>query len=206
MSSADQQGSTTDGRSAKAEAEKKVDQLKAKAEERVGKVKAEVDKAKQTVEEVGKGVSTAVDERRGGPAASVGEAQEKAVTLRAGLEQDLAALQARVPGRDDITDRLRKTAIAVGGAIAAVGATAFLFGRRRAAKASERDLQAQAEALAAVLNRAERVRVPADDEDEDSGSRLPWVLLLLGGGGAGAYWWQQRQAADADEPWGPEPE
>ncbi len=216
MSSAEQTSSTTDGQSAtadvegkvqhlEAKAEKKVDQLKAKAEQSVDKVKAEVGKAKQTVEEVGKEVSTAVDQRRGGPATSVEEAQQKAATLRAGIERDLAALQGRLPDRDDVTDRLRTTAIAVGGTIAAVGATAFLFGRRRATKASERDLQAQAEALAAVLDRAERVRAGGDDDEEDGGW-LAWALLLLGAGGAGAYWWQQRQATDADELWGPEPE
>src|SRR6056297_3131060 len=81
MSSAEQTSSTTDGQSAtadvegkvqhlEAKAEKKVDQLKAKAEQSVDKVKAEVGKAKQTVEEVGKEVSTAVDQRRCGPASN----------------------------------------------------------------------------------------------------------------------------------------
>ncbi|MFO7776752.1 MAG: hypothetical protein R6V28_00190 [Nitriliruptoraceae bacterium] len=227
MSSADQTSTGDGGQSAKAAAEQKVEQytakaeqrvdtakaeqkvqqLKAKAEERVDKVKAEVDKAKQTVGEVGKEVSSAVDERRGGPATSVAEAEQKAATLRAGLEQDLAALQARVPDRDDLTGRLRSTALAVGGTIAAVTTIVVLFSRRRAAKASERDLQAQAEALAAVLNRAERVRATAGDEDEDDGGGwLAGALLLLGAGGAGAYWWQQRRSADTDEVWVPEPE
>lgn len=216
MSSADQTSSTAEGPSVRAtaeervdtaKAEKKVDQLKAKAEERVEKVKAEVDKAKQTVEEVGKEVSAAVDERRGGPATSVEDAEQKAAALRSGIERDLAALQARVPDREDVTERLRTTAIAVGGAIAAVGATVFLLGRRRASKASERALQAQAEALATVLARAERVSVPAEEADDDDGaSWLAGVLLLLGAGGAAAYWWQQRQAAHVDDLWGPEPQ
>ena len=191
----------------KAKAEQKVEQLKAGAEERIAKVKAEVEKAKQTVEEVGKEVSTAVDERRGGPATSVDDAQQKAARLRSGIERDLAALQSRLPDRDEVTDRLRTTAIAVGGTIAAVGAAAFLLGRRRAAKASERELQAQAEALAAVLARAERVSVPAEDGEDGGGAGwLTAALLLLGAGGGAAYWWQQRKAADVDDLWGPEPE
>lgn len=204
MSTADQTtGTGADGENAKVKAEQKVEQLKARAEEQVDKVKVEVEKAKQTVEEVGKELSAASDERRGGPATSVEDAEQKAATLRAGIERDVATLQARLPDRDDLTDRLRTTAIAVGGTIAGVGATAFLFGRHRASKARERQLQAQAEALAAVLARAERVGVPADDEDGDGGW-LTWALLLLGAGGAGAYWWQQRQAADAEDLWGPE--
>lgn len=207
MSTADQPTGAGNGdQGAKARAEQKVEELKAKAEERVDKVKAEVDKAKQTVEEVGKEVSAAVDERRGGPAGSVEDAQQKAATLRAGIERDIAALQARVPDREDVTDRFRTAAIAVGGTIAGIGATAFLVGRRRATKARERDLQAQAEAVAAILARAERIGVPADEVDEDGGGWLTWALLLLGAGGAGAYWWQQRQDAEADDLWGPEPE
>jgi hypothetical protein len=205
MSTADQTtGAGNDAQGAKATAEHKVEQIKARAEEGVDKVKAEVEKAKQTVEEMGREISTAVDERRGGPATSVEDAKQKAATLRAGIERDVAALQTRVPDREDVTGRLRTAAIAVGGTIAAIGVTAVVFSRHRATKARERDFQAQAEALAAVLARAERINVP-DDADEDGGW-LAWVLLLLGAGGAGAYWWQHRQTTEADELWGPDPE
>ena len=206
MSTAGDNTDTGAVQGAKARAEETVQRAKADAEARVERFKADAERAKNTASEMGKEISTAVDDRRGGPATSVADAEAKAAHLRAGIERDLAALQARIPDTEDLTDRARSMAVTVGGSLAAVAGLAVLIGRRRAATAKQRDLEAQAEALARVLARAEQLEVSADTP---SGGLLRWVLLAAGatGAGAGVWWWQQRREDDLDveDLWGPEP-
>lgn len=183
--------------------------FKAEVEQRVDAAKASVERAKRTVEEVKEEVGTAVDDRRGGPATSVEDAQRKAEQLRAGLTRDLAALQARVPDREEVTGQVRQGAAIAGGAVAGIAGLTFLLGRRRAAKAEEKKLRRQAEVLAEVLARAEEVATNADDGDAVGGGGGRWLVLLLGAAaaGAGALAWQRQQASDLDveDLWGPEP-
>jgi hypothetical protein len=180
--------------------------FKAEVEQRVEAAKASVERAKRTVDEVKEEVSTAVDDRRGGPATSVEDAQRKAEQLRAGLTRDLAALQARVPDREEVTGQVRQGAAVAGGVAVGVAGLAFLLGRRRAARAEEKQLRRQAEMLAEVLSRAERV---AEDDDGADGGGVRWLLLLVGAAaaGAGALLWQRQRASDLDveDLWGPEP-
>lgn len=180
--------------------------FKAEVDKRVERAKASVERAKQTVDEVKEEVTTASDDRRGGPATSVEDAQAKAEQLRAGISRDLAALQAKVPDTDDMSEQVRRTAIIAGGVAVGVGGLAFVLGRRRASKAEEKQLRRQAEALAEVLARAEQVAEPADEDD--GGGAWRWLALLLGAGAAaGAVLWKRQQADDLDveDLWGPEP-
>ncbi|MFP4150377.1 MAG: hypothetical protein ACLFV0_12935 [Nitriliruptoraceae bacterium] len=182
--------------------------FKAEVEQRVEAAKASVDRAKRTVDDVKKEVSTAVDERRGGPATSVEDAEAKAARLREGIARDLAALQARVPDPEEIGEQVRRTALVVGGSVAGVGTVAFLLGRRRAHRAEQRQLREQAEALAEVLARAEHIAAEPPGTGSGSG-RWRWLLVLTAiATAAGAVLWQRQQASDLDveDLWGPEPD
>lgn len=180
--------------------------FKAEVEQRVDAAKARVERAKHTVDEVKEEVSGAADDRRGGPATSVEDAEAKAEKLRAGITRDLAALQARIPDREEVGDQVRRTAMIAGGSAAGVAGVAFLLGRRRASRAEEKQLQRQAESLAKVLARAEAVAAPPADADEDGGG-LRWLVVLTGvAAAAGAVLWQrQRDDVDVEDLWGPEP-
>ncbi|MFU8839267.1 MAG: hypothetical protein ACNA8R_00920 [Nitriliruptoraceae bacterium] len=177
--------------------------FKAEVEQRVDAAKASVERAKRTVEEVKEEVSTAVDDRRGGPATSVEDAQAKAEQLRAGIARDLAALQARVPDREAVTGQVRQTAAVAGGVAAGVAGLAFVLGRRRSRRAEEKQLRRQAEVLADVLARAEEVAEADDDRS------WTWLALLVGAAaaGTGAVLWQRHRQDDLDveDLWGPEP-
>jgi hypothetical protein len=182
--------------------------FKAEVEQRVEAAKASVERAKRTVDEVKEEVTTAVDDRRGGPATSVEDAQAKAEQLRAGIARDLAALQAKVPDRDEVTDQVRQTAMVAGGVAVGVAGLAVLLSRRRAAKAEEKQLQRQAEVLADVLARAEQVASRPVEADSDGGRGWTWLALLLGAAAAaGALVWQRQRAEelDVEDLWGPEP-
>jgi hypothetical protein len=180
--------------------------FKAEVEQRVEAAKARVEQAKHTVDEVKGEVSGAVDDRRGGPATSVEDAKAKAEQLRAGIARDLAALQARVPDPDEVGDQVRRGAMIAGGTAVGVAGVAFLLGRRRANRAEEKQLRRQAESLAEVLARAERVAATPVDADAE-GRSWGWVVVLLGAAAAaGAVLWQRQQAdLDVEDLWGPEP-
>jgi len=180
--------------------------FKAEVEQRVEAAKARVETAKATVDEVKGEVSGAVDDRRGGPATSVEDAKAKAEQLRKGIARDVAALQARVPDPADISEQVRRTAMIAGGTATGVAALAFLLGRRRASRAEEKELRRQAEALAAVLARAEEVAATPVDADESSGG-WRWIAVLVGAAAAaGAVLWQRQQhGLDVEDLWGPEP-
>ena len=77
----------------------------------------------------------------------------------------------------------------------------------RAGRAEEKQLRRQAEALAAVLARAEEVAATPVDADESSGG-WRWIAVLVGAAAAtGAVLWQRQQQHDLDveDLWGPEP-
>lgn len=183
--------------------------FKAEVEQRVDAAKASVERAKRTVDEVKEEVSTAVDDRRGGPATSVEDAQAKAEQLRAGITRDLAALQARVPDREEVTGQVRQTAAVAGGVAVGVAGLAFLLGRRRSRRAEEKQLQRQAEVLADVLARAEEVAARPGGADAGDGRSWTWLALLVGAAAAGAaavVWQRQRDdELDVEDLWGPEP-
>lgn len=181
--------------------------FKAEVEQRVEAAKASVERAKRTVDEVKEEVTTAVDDRRGGPATSVEDAQAKAEQLRAGIARDLAALQARVPDRDEMTGQVRQTAAVAGGVAVGVAGLAVLLGRRRSRRAEEKQLRRQAEALADVLARAEEVTARPVTADADSRGGWTWLALLIGAAAAAAVVWRRQQADDLDveDLWGPEP-
>jgi len=179
------------------------DRLKAAGEERLEAVKAEAERAKNTVDEVKQEIGTALEERRGGPATSVEDAERKATELRAGLDRDLKTLASRLPDPAELTDRARTIAVGTAGTLAAVAGAVVVAGRRRAKAAHEREVTEQAEALARALARAQAA---AAEGGEDTGGA--WgrrLALLAGAAAAGAAVWQRTQGTEEldEDLWGP---
>ncbi|MEX2550660.1 MAG: hypothetical protein WD638_10560 [Nitriliruptoraceae bacterium] len=188
---------------AKERAQATAEKLKAAGEQRLEAIKAEAERAKNTVDEVKQEVSAALDERRGGGATSVEDAERKAAALRAGLERDLQTLGSRLPDPADLTDRARTIAIGAAGTLATVAGVIVVAGRRRAKTVQEREITEQAEALAAALG---RIQAAAADGGQDAPGR--WgrrLVVLAGAAGAGAAVWQRRRGFDEvdEDLWGP---
>jgi|AntRauTorcE11898_2_1112593.scaffolds.fasta_scaffold56586_1 hypothetical protein len=188
---------------AKERAQATAEKLKAAGEERLEAIKAEAERAKNTVAEVKQEVSAALDERRGGSATSVEDAERKAAELRAGLEQDLRTLGSRLPDPSELSDRARTIAVGTAGTLATVAGVVVVAGRRRAKAAREGEITEQAEALAKALA---RIQDAASDGGRDQGGH--WGrrgVLLAGAAAAGAAVWQRTRGTDEldEDLWGP---
>jgi len=188
---------------AKERAQATAERLKAAGEQRLEAVKAEAERAKNTVDEVKQEIGTALEERRGGPATSVEDAEQKAAELRAGLDRDLRTLTSRLPDPAELSDRARTIGVRTAGALATVAGVVIVAGRRRAGAVREREVTEQAEALAAALA---RVQEAATDGDRDTGGG--WgrrLVVLAGAAAAGVAVWQRSHGADEldEDLWGP---
>jgi hypothetical protein len=164
--------------------------------------KQEIERAQQTVEEVKAEVAKASADLAGGPASDPEQAAQQVADLRARLDRDLQTLRGRVPDPREIGERAKRTAIAVGGGIAALVAAIVLLKRRGATRRHEKAVEEQASAIASELLRLQADRLAranvssaAVDEvvervvdevvDEDEGRGRTGRLLLLAGLAAG---------------------
>ncbi len=167
----------------------------------IGRAKAEVDRAKESVKEVRTEISSALEERRGGPVTSPDEGAEKLAELRTALDRDVAALRSRVPDPKELPDETKRNAAVIGGGtlLTLIG---FLVLKARSAKKKEAEATREhaADIAREILRlQAEAAAEPEEDTDEGGGA-LRWVLLLLGAlAGAGGVLWQRQQAAATDE-------
>ena len=135
-------------------------------------------------------------------ATSVDEAVEQAASLRRAIDDDLDALQARMPPGEEIADKARQ----VGGivlAVLGVAAAGVLANKNRGErKRVEREAQAHAAAIARYLPQASPT--PRPEPDEDGGGKGKIVLLLaVLGAIAGFLASRQQDADDAPDIWGP---
>jgi hypothetical protein len=88
------------------------------------------------------------------PAANADEAALQARAIRQRVDQDLRALEARLPAPATLTAQVKTYGGAAAAGLATLGAGAIVFKRRSAAKAQEKEAQRQAEALARALPEA----------------------------------------------------
>lgn len=168
----------------------------------VADFKAEMERTKGTLDEVKAEVAAATDERRGGPADSVEDATTKAADLRHAIERDVAALRARVPEKETITDTARTVGVAVGGGILVLFGLLALWKRRGARRERERGVHEQAAAIARELVRIERVE-SGEDASDDEGGRWRWAMLGTLIAGAGTLAWQRsRTSMEAEDVFG----
>lgn len=186
-----------------------VDAAKASVERTKAQIDAEVARAKTTVEEVRHELSQATDDRRGGPATSIEDAEAKATALRQGILRDVAALRARVPETSETLDAFKRLGLLAGGAIVTVSALTALLTSRLSARGERKAARRQAVAIAEELRRLDlgdlrealaTVEPPDPDEGGSWGRRLI-VLAALGGAGAVAV--RRANASAPTDPFGP---
>lgn len=170
-------------------------------------IKAELERAKETVQEAKRDVSAAIDQKRGGPAADVDDAERKLAALRSDIDRDITSLRARIPDTDEVANNAKVAGIVGVGGLAVVGVVITLAKRRGAAKHRDEAIRVQAIALARELARVDAQRLVEEDA-EDGGNRRRWWVAFLGILAAvGAVMWQRTRAAvdiPADDVWGPE--
>lgn len=194
-----------------ARAEQAIASVKATTEATQAQIKHEVERAKQTVEQVRAELSAATDDRRGGPATSVEDAQQKADKLRQGITRDLAALQARVPETSETIALAKRLGIAAGSTIAGVTLIVLLLSKRSQRRKERKQARQRAIDIAQELRRLDlgelsnalaEVPMPPPESTGSTGRKLA-VLATLGGVGAVAY----RKFADTEagrpDPYGP---
>jgi hypothetical protein len=147
----------------------------------------------------------------GPPAEDADQAAEQVREIRARLDQDLDALQARIPPRDTLVAQAKT----IGGAVAAALAVVAALGAWLKRRGEEKDLEEEAERAARAIARhlpdawaeVERRReLVVVEEDEDGGlgtGRKLTILALLVAAGVAVY--TQLQGRDEPDLWGPPP-
>lgn len=147
-------------------------------------LKDKVHAARRQVDEVQRQVDELKHLSEPTPADSAEEAATQASDLREALDRDLAALQAKLPPTEVLTERAK----AVGGVALAVagvvGAAAIGLRQRGARKKVEREARAHAAAIARYLPFA--LDEPIDPPSQRGGSRTALLLTLVGAAAAAA--------------------
>lgn len=126
------------------------------------------------------------------------EAARQARAIRGRLDQDLRALEARLPPPDTLQAQARTYGAAAAGGVAGLGALVIGLRRRSAARAQEQEARRQAEALARALpDAALQVR------QEHVTSRAGRLGLLVAVAALGvALWTRFAGSGGSDDPWG----
>jgi hypothetical protein len=148
----------------------------------------------------------------GPPAEDADQAAQQVRDIRARLDQDLDALEARIPPRDTLVAQAKTVG---GAAVAGVAVVAALLAWLRS-RGEEKELEEEAERAARAIARhlpdawaeVERRREAAAEEllEEDgglgTGRKLTIVALLVA---AAVAIWSQLQGRDEPDVWGPPP-
>jgi hypothetical protein len=135
------------------------------------------------------------------PAKNADEAVQQARAIRARVDQDLRALEARMPDPATVQARAKMIGGTVAGGVTAAGALALVLKRRSAKNAEEKAAQKQAAALAAALpDAALQVR----QEHVTVSGKAGRLGLLVALAALGVAIWS-RFSASGEEPdiWGP---
>lgn len=191
------------------------DDIRRRAEEATARFQARVAQVQGEVEAFQSSQERYAQLPDHGPAGDPDQAAEQLQRIRAHIDHDLDVLQARVPP----TDTLLAGAKVYGGlalaAVGTVGAAGLAWSRRRAVRAEQREVQQDAERLAAALVdvlgtrlTAERDPEPATDvkpaiDPDEPGSRRWWLAVVGAVALAGALWLRDRGGPDGAGLWGP---
>lgn len=151
----------------------------------------------------GTGAAVSDDQTTPRPAADADEAVRQARDIRAQVDQDLRALEARLPDPSTVQARAKTIGGAVAGGVSGLGALVLILKRRSAKNAEEEATRKQAAALAAALPdaalelRQEHVTVSG------KAGRAGLVLALVA---LGVAVWSKVSGGDEAEPdiWGPD--
>ncbi|MEX2504397.1 MAG: hypothetical protein WD378_06070 [Egicoccus sp.] len=147
------------------------------------------------------------------PAKDADEAAQQVRDLRARLDQDLAALEARIPPRDSLLGQAKAVGGAVVGGIGLLGVLSTLREKRKEKKEFEDEADKVARAIArhlpaAVADLSSPPAVLLDDEgdeDDDEGRSILRIIAVLGLLASAGYavWTQMRDRAAEPDIWGP---
>jgi hypothetical protein len=178
------------------------ERLKRQVEDGAEKAQRELDAAKADLDAKRRAAE-------GPPAEDADQAAQQVRDIRARLDQDLDALEARIPPRDTLLAQAKT----IGGAVVAALAVVAAIGAWMRKRSDEAELEQEAERAARAIARhlpdalaeVERRREQPDEDDEDgdglgTGRKLAIVALLLA---AAAAVWNQLQGRDEPDLWGP---
>jgi hypothetical protein len=187
-----------------------------------GDPKSAADRVKQQVQdgvakaqrefEAAKAEAKRVNEASQVPAAKdADEALSQVRDLRTRIDQDLAALEARIPPRDTVIGQARAVGGAVLGVVGLVGTMATLRQKRKEKQEFEEEADKVARAIArhlpaAVAEISPPIRptvVEVDAKGGGAGRKLAILALLASA--AYAVWTQLRDRDSDEDVWGPPP-
>lgn len=179
--------------------------IKRQVEEGAQKAQRELDAAKADLEAKRQAAE-------GPPAEDADQAAEQVRDIRARLDQDLDALEARVPPRDTLIAQAKTVGGAAVAGVAVMAAIGAWLKKRGEAKALDEEAERTAQAIARHLpdawaeveRRREAAWLEEIDGDGGAGTGRTITILALLAAAAVAIWSQLR---DRDEPdvWGPPP-
>jgi hypothetical protein len=132
------------------------------------------------------------------PAKDSAEAAQQARAIRGRIDQDLRALESRLPPPDTLQAQAKTYGGAAAAGIAGLGAAFLALRRRSAAKAEEQQARRQAEALARALPDA-ALQVRQEHVSSKAG-RLGLLVALAALGVA--LWTRFGSSSDHEDPWG----
>jgi hypothetical protein len=149
----------------------------------------------------------------GPPAEDADEAAQQARDIRARLDQDLDALEARIPPRDTLVAQAKTIGGAAVAGVAVVAALTTWLSKRGEEKELEQEAERAARAIArhlpdawAEVERRRELAAIEEHLDEDgglgTGRKLTIVALLVA---AAVAIWSQLQGRDEPDVWGPPP-
>jgi glutathione S-transferase len=149
----------------------------------------------------------------GPPAEDADEAAQQVRDIRTRLDQDLDALEARIPPRDTLVAQAKTIGGAAVAGVAVVAALTTWLSKRGEEKELEEEAERAARAIArhlpdawAEVERRRELAAIEEHLDEDggfgTGRKLTIVALLVA---AAVAIWSQLQGRDEPDVWGPPP-
>jgi hypothetical protein len=180
-----------------------------------GRIKRQVEEGAEKAQREFEAAKADLEAKRraaeGPPAEDADQAAQQVRDIRARLDQDLDALEARIPPRDTLIAEAKTIGGAAVAGVAVVGAFGIWMKKRGEEKELEEEAERAARAIARHLPDAwaevERRREAAVEEPEDdglgTGRKLTIVALLVAA--ALALWSQLQGRRDEPDVWGPPP-
>jgi hypothetical protein len=188
-----------------------------------GRVKRQVEEGAEKAQREFEAAKADLEAKRraaeGPPAEDADQAAEQVREIRARLEQDLDALEARIPPRDTLMAKAKT----IGGAVVAAVAVLAVIGAWRKKRGEKQELEEEAERAARAIalhlpdawaeverrreqaaQRRERATEEHAEEDGGLGAGRKLVILALLAGAAGAVW-SQLQGRNEPDLWGSPP-